>query len=100
MSAEAREPKHGEHMIEVKVRFWTDSLAGPKGSVKPWHGWTSGAVRLSANEAHGIVPAKAVMFNSLAEIPRAIERALIANRVILHHADRDRRYVMSDEAKT
>jgi hypothetical protein len=58
-----REAKHGEKMIEIRVRFWTDQIA-PKGSVIPKHAWTSGIVRMAKNKAHGITPKHPKPFNS------------------------------------
>ena len=60
----AREAKHGEKMIEVKIRFWTDELSSQPGTVIPKHAWTSGVVRIQGNKAHGIVPGKPNTFNS------------------------------------
>jgi hypothetical protein len=84
--------KHGERMLEVRVRFWTNDLAPDKGMVWPRHGWTSGMVYMDRNDSHGIVPTDPLPFNSLMELARVIERVLIANRVVLHEA-RERRYI-------
>src|SRR6266851_8764840 len=56
LKPEAREAKHGEKMIEVKVLFWTDSIAPTKGKIIPKNAWTSGVVRIESNKAHGITP--------------------------------------------
>ena len=55
-SAEALEAKHGEKMIEVKLRFWTNGLADEDGKVTPKHAWSAGVVRLERNGTHNIVP--------------------------------------------
>ena len=91
---EAREAEHGEKMIELKVRFWTRDLAGP-GQIRPKHGWTAGVVRIKRNESHGIVPGKSVPFNSLMDLPAAIEQLLIQEGVTLHVAGqmRMRKYI-------
>ena len=75
---------HGEKTIELTVRFWTDDIAPRKGQVVPKHAWTHGTVRPVTNATHGITRGKAVPFNSLMEIGRAIEKALIAQGVSLH----------------
>jgi hypothetical protein len=78
----AREAKHGEKMIEVKIRFWTDDLS-PKGTVIPKRGWTSGVVRMQANKAHGIQPKHPIPFNSLLDLGTAIERTLKEHDIVL-----------------
>ena len=45
---------HGERMIEVKVRFWTNDISGESGKIVPKHAWTSGVVRMDSNLSHGI----------------------------------------------
>ncbi len=88
----AKSAKHGERMLEVRVRFWTNDIAEGDGYVIPGHGWSSGVVRMERNETHGIVPSPPIPFGSLMELPHAIERALIANKVVLHDA-RERKYM-------
>lgn len=83
-SIEPREAAHGEKMIEVRVRFWTNDLA-EGGRILPKHAWSSGAVYLRTNPSHGITSQEAVMFNSLAELPEAIQGALANGGVALHH---------------
>lgn len=80
-------------MIEVKVRFWTNNIAG-KGKVSPKHGRTGGVVRMEGNEAHGIKPGKPRPFNSLMEIPAVIERVLIEHGVSLHRNRKLRKYIV------
>ena len=36
---EALAAKHGQKMLEVRVRFWTDDIAGKKGEIIPKHTW-------------------------------------------------------------
>ena len=33
----AQEAEHGEKMIEVKIRFWTNSIAEQEGKIIPKH---------------------------------------------------------------
>jgi hypothetical protein len=89
---EAREAAHGQKMIEVKLRFWTDSIA-EKGKILPKHAWTSGVVRIERNAAHGIQPAAPKPFNSLLEIGKAIEDVLVEHGVTLHTSKRDRKFI-------
>jgi hypothetical protein len=56
IDAAAQEAKHGEKMIEVKLRFWTNDIAEKKGDVIPKHAWSSGVVRVERNDSHGIKP--------------------------------------------
>lgn len=84
IDVESREAKHGEKMIELKVRFWTDELAQEKGKIRPKHAWASGVVRVKTNESHGIKDEKSFPFNSLLELGTVIERVLSENEIILH----------------
>ena len=78
-----REAKHGQRMIEVKLRFWTNDIASEKGHVVPKHAWASGVARIERNEAHGIKPADPVPFNSIMEIGTAVEQVLVAHGIKL-----------------
>jgi len=81
---EEREAKHGEKMIEIKVRFWTDDLSSDVGKVIVKHAWTSGVVRIARNKSHGIEPGKPRIFNSLLDIGTAIEKTLKDHGIVLH----------------
>ena len=83
-AGQAIKPKYGEKMIEVKVRFWTNDIAGKKGQILPKHAWTSGVVRMERNDSHGIVPGYPSPFNSLMEIPMVIEKVLMKHDIKLH----------------
>ena len=98
-SIESREAAHGERTIEVRIRFWTNDLAGEKGHIIPKHGWTSGQVLLPSNPSHGITSSEAVMFNSFAELPSKIEELLIANGIKLHLDKAERRYLTTGDAR-
>jgi hypothetical protein len=82
-SADDREAKYGERMIELRVRFWTDGISVP-GKLRPKHGWTSGVVRVKANRTHGIEAGKARTFNSLLDMNAAIEQTLKDHGIVLH----------------
>lgn len=82
-STQAVKAKYRERMIEVKVRFWTNEIAGREGYIIPKHAWADGVVRMERNKSHGIVPANPRPFNSLMEIPLAIEKVLIQHGVTL-----------------
>jgi len=66
----SREARHGQKMIEVKVRFWTDGIAAEKGKILPKHACTGGVVRLKGNPAHGIVDQSPIVFNSCHGAPK------------------------------
>jgi hypothetical protein len=85
--------RHGEKMLEVKVRFFTNAISGKPGTVIPAHGMTKGFVRMDHNEAHGIRGGRPRPFNSLMEIPAAIEQVLIDNRVQLYAAAKTGKYI-------
>lgn len=92
-SVEAKEAKHGNKMIEVKVRFWTNDLAPQSDKILPGHAWTAGIVRLKPNTSHGIDPKAPVPFNSLMELPFAIEKLFVQNGITLHVGARMRKYL-------
>jgi hypothetical protein len=48
---------HGEKMIELKVCFFTNNIAG-HGKVMPKHARCAGVIRIQADNAHGIVSEK------------------------------------------
>jgi hypothetical protein len=88
----SREAKHGEKMIEVKIRFWTDSIA-PEGHIIPKHALTSGVVRMEANKSHGISPKKPLVFHSLLDVGAVIEKVLLENGVVLHPSQKMKKYI-------
>lgn len=94
-SADDRESKYGEKMIEVKVRFWTDGISVPD-KVRPKHGLTSGVVRIKTNKTHGIVAGKTRPFNSLLDLSSAIEQVLKDHGVVLHISRGMKTYIATD----
>jgi hypothetical protein len=93
-----REAVHGEKMIEVKLRFWTNKIAPAKGSVLPKHAWASGVVRMEGNKSHGIKPKAPAPFHSLLDVSAVIEKVLIAHGVVLHATKQMQKYF--EPAKT
>jgi hypothetical protein len=91
--ASARSAKHGEKMIEVKVRFWTDGIAPEDGKVVPKHAWAGGVVRVERNDAHGLVPSRPKPFNSLLDLGAVIEKVLIEHGVSLLPSRKMQRYM-------
>jgi hypothetical protein len=87
------EAKHGDKMIEVKVRFWTNDMAQEPGKVVAKHAWSSGVVRMERNDSHGIVPGTPTPFNSLLDLGAAIEEALIEHGIVLHPSRKMSKYV-------
>lgn len=96
-SVEAREAKHGEKMIEIKIRFWTDDISGP-GTVRPKHGWTAGVVRIQKNPTHGITPKHPRPFNSLLEVGKAVEQVLKDHGIVLHVGGGMKKYISTETA--
>src|SRR5260221_9401654 len=87
------EAKHGEKMIEVKVRFFTNKIAPNKDRVIPKHAWTEGFVRIDGNASHGIRARKAQPFDSLLDVGHAIERVLIDHGIVLHPSRKMKKYL-------
>jgi hypothetical protein len=83
---------HGEKMIEVRVRFFTDKIANEDGKVVPGHCHSVGIARLTPNEPHGLKGSERLPFNSMAELPLVIEQVLIDNGITVHPGPRERNY--------
>jgi hypothetical protein len=91
-----REARHGEKMIEVKIRFWTDEISAEPGKIAPKHAWAAGVVRIAPNKSHGIVPEAPVPFNSLLDVGAKIEQVLLDHGVVLHRSSRMKKYISGD----
>jgi hypothetical protein len=89
---EEREAEHGQKMIEVRVRFWTNDIASEKGKIVPKNAWASGVVRTEGNKAHGITPSPPEAFNSIMELTGTIERVLIESGITLHPSRKMKKY--------
>lgn len=86
------EARQGQRMIEVTVRFWTDDIADQDGHIIPKHCWSSGVVRVSPNQSHGINGTKPVPFNSLSQIITTIEDLFISHGIKVRSGHHERRY--------
>lgn len=95
-NVESREAEHGQKMIEVKLRFWTNDIAEEAGQIVPKHAWSSGVVRIELNRSHGIVPSAPKPFHSLLDVGAVIEKLLIEQGIILHPSRRMRKYVETE----
>jgi hypothetical protein len=93
---EARVARHGKRMIEVRLRFWTDDIAEKKGEIIPKHAWAAGMINVERNEVHEITPDKWIPFNSMFEIPSAVEKCLIAHGVKLLASPKMKKYILID----
>ena len=96
-SIAAQEARHGEKMIEVKIRFWTNDIASEKGKIKPKHAWASGVVRIEGNKSHGIVPGAPKPFHTLLDVGAVIEKVLIEQGIVLHPSKKMAKYVQDAE---
>ena len=92
---EMQKANHGERMIEVRVRFWTNDIVEGqvRGEVLPKHAWSSGVVAMDRNETHGISPEAPKPFHTLMDMPSVIEKVLIQHGVVLHPSDKMQKYV-------
>ena len=96
---ETRAAKHGQKMLEVRVRFWTDDIAGKKGEIIPKHARGSGMINIDRNDAHGLTPEKWLAFNSMAEIPAVLEKCLIENGVKIISSRKMKKYKLAEPPK-
>lgn len=90
-----REAVHGERMIELRVRFWTNNIAEGEGQILPKHAWASGVVRIEANESHDIDSGRTIPFQSLLDLGSVIEKVLIEHDIKLHVPRRMLKYVVA-----
>jgi hypothetical protein len=89
----AIKPNQGEKMIEVRLRFFTNSIASESNKIIPKHALTQGMAFMQRNESHGIVGRKPRPFNSLLDIGQVIEKVLIAHGVVLIPSSKMKKYV-------
>ena len=76
--------KHGDKMIEVRVRFFTDGIARADGKIVKKHAWDSGFVSMDRNESHGIKPASPLPFNSILQLQTVLAKVLTQHGVTLY----------------
>jgi hypothetical protein len=96
MPSESRRAEYGNKTIHFKVRFWTDDIAPNEGEIILKHMHGAGFVIVPVNAEHGIGFDK-VAFNSMAELPLAIEKAIIAANITVHNSRKEAKYRASDE---
>jgi hypothetical protein len=75
---------HGDKMIEITIKFWTNDIAKGEGKVLPKHMHNSGMIKLSANKTHNIPSEDPTPFGSMAELPSKIEELLERHKIIMH----------------
>jgi hypothetical protein len=98
LDAPAETATHGEKMVELTIKFWTDHIERDK-KIRPKHAWGGGVVGISRNKSHSIVPGAWRPFNSLMELGTVIERVLIENDIVIHHSKKMQKYLAEKPAK-
>jgi hypothetical protein len=87
-------PNWGQRTIRLTVAFHTNRISKKAGYVVKREAWDTGTVVPHTNRAHGITPGRPVVhFNSLAELPFAIEKCLIAHGVKVRPGRRSQKYI-------
>jgi len=84
VSVQPRKAPHGEKMIEVRIRFFTNDIAEQRDHVLPKHAWDNGMVGMETNKTHDIKPAEPEIFNSFLEIQSTIVKVLRSHGIQLH----------------
>ena len=79
----AKVAKHGEKMVEVRIRFWTDGMSSRKDSVIPKHAWDSGVIIMEGNKTHGITPGSPQPFNSILDLTSVLAKVLVEHGVTI-----------------
>lgn len=85
--------KHGQKMIQINIRLWTNNISHRKGEIIRKHAWTSGVIRLESNQAHKITLTNPVPFHSLMDLTAVVEKVLIQHGIMLHTSRKLRKYV-------
>ena len=83
--AAAQEAKHGEKMIEVKLRFGPTTLRNFRARSSPSMRGQP-ACPIERNDSHGIKPGAPLPFHSLLDVGAVIEKVLIEHGIVLHPA--------------
>ena len=78
--------------VEVAVHFFANDMDESPSGILPKNVWATGSVTVRANRRHQIPAQDSVMFNSRAEIPLAIEKALIKAGIKVHPSNREVKY--------
>lgn len=76
--------KEGNKTVEVRLHFFTDQIAANGGVFKAKHAVSVGTARLPTNPRHGITKGECHYFESLAELPATVAKALAAHGITLH----------------
>lgn len=84
---------HGEKMLVLNVRLFTNNIAKGTGKILPKHAWAAGVVTIRPNDAHGIKAEEQELFHTLLDLPVAIEKLLVKAGIVLHVGERMRRYL-------
>jgi hypothetical protein len=86
---------HGQKMIELTIRFWTNNLSRKRGHIVKKECWDAGVVYMHENLAHGITSANPMPFHSLLDLPAKIEKVLITHKVKAHPGKLSKKYIRS-----
>jgi homospermidine synthase len=84
---------HGQKMIELTIRFWTNKISKKRGHIVKKECWDAGVVYMHENPAHGITSANPMPFHSLLDLPAKIEKLLIRHKVKTHRSNQSRKYI-------
>ena len=82
---------HGDKMIEVRVRFWTNNISKKKGRLVPRECWDAGTIAMDTNKLHGIKSKTPKGFGSLTGMVKVMEAVLTGHGVKLHMSGQNRR---------
>jgi hypothetical protein len=80
-----------KHTLTNLGRFKGAAVSGER---HPPKSFSDGIVRIERDRLQGILHTKDVTFNSMLELPAAIEKALIGAEVKLHPSTRTRKYIV------
>jgi hypothetical protein len=84
---------HGQKMITLKVRFWTDNISKKPGAQLKKECWDAGVVSIAGNRSHGFqTETETLPFNSLPQLLSTLEKLFIKHGIQMHLGSTSIRY--------
>src|SRR5882724_8933670 len=84
LDADSKEARTGEKMVILEVRFWTNKLSKRPNHIRPKHIRAKGTVTFRKNVTHGLNSTLGFNFNSIMELPAAIEKLFLRHGIRVH----------------
>jgi hypothetical protein len=93
MAQRETQARHGEKMIEVRVRFFTNNLVRRPENISQKTARAKVVVTVEPNRLYDIVSTEPKSFNSLLDLGAVIEKVLIEHGIVLHPSQKMKKYM-------